>query len=139
MEQVSIKNKLLSGIIWNAIEKVLVKGTAFAIGIVLARLLSPSDLGRRYSQQHSGHGYQVAGRPQHHHLVHHPGRDLAGTGLRYRNVQGSLCQYQRLFVRGSGIGRRQRLAEVQDRDIARHCAHHLLPAAGRRGGRLADL
>lgn len=45
MEQVSIKNKLLSGIIWNAIEKVLVKGTAFAIGIVLARLLSPSDFG----------------------------------------------------------------------------------------------
>ena len=45
MEQHSIKSKLLSGIIWNAIEKVLVKGSAFAIGIVLARLLSPSDFG----------------------------------------------------------------------------------------------
>lgn len=45
MEQVPIKKKLLSGIIWNAIEKVLVKGSAFAIGIVLARLLSPSDFG----------------------------------------------------------------------------------------------
>lgn len=41
----SIKNKLLSGIIWNAIEKVLVKGSAFAIGVILARLLSPSDFG----------------------------------------------------------------------------------------------
>ena len=41
----SIKQKTIKGILWNAIEKFLVKGTSFAISIVLARILSPSDYG----------------------------------------------------------------------------------------------
>ena len=41
----SIKQKTIKGILWNAIEKFLVKGTSFAISIFLARILSPSDYG----------------------------------------------------------------------------------------------
>lgn len=39
------KSELLMGIIWNGLEKVLMKGSSFVIGIILARLLSPSDYG----------------------------------------------------------------------------------------------
>ena len=42
---ISTKQKLFSGIFWNAIEKFLVKGTSFTISIFLARILSPSDYG----------------------------------------------------------------------------------------------
>lgn len=42
---VSVKTKILHGVVWNFIEKVLMKGAGFVIGIVLARLLSPSDFG----------------------------------------------------------------------------------------------
>lgn len=41
----SIRSKLVRGVIWNSVEKVLMKGAGFVIGIVLARLLSPSDFG----------------------------------------------------------------------------------------------
>lgn len=41
----SVKKTLVSGVVWNTIEKVVVKGTAFVIGIILARILSPSDYG----------------------------------------------------------------------------------------------
>lgn len=40
-----MRNSLFSGIIWNSIEKVLLKGVSLIISIVLARLLSPSDYG----------------------------------------------------------------------------------------------
>lgn len=40
-----VKKKLLNGVLWNTIEKIVVKGTSFFIGIVLARLLSPEDYG----------------------------------------------------------------------------------------------
>jgi O-antigen/teichoic acid export membrane protein len=45
MPQQSLKNKAVSGIIWNAIEKFSVQSLQFIIGIVLARLLMPEDFG----------------------------------------------------------------------------------------------
>lgn len=44
MEQ-RTKSELLLGVVWNGLEKVLMKGSSFLIGIILARLLSPSDYG----------------------------------------------------------------------------------------------
>ena len=41
----SIKKILAKGIFWNIIEKFFVQGVGFVIGIILARLLSPSDYG----------------------------------------------------------------------------------------------
>ncbi len=41
----SLRSQLLHGVVWNFVEKVLKRGTAFIIGIILARLLSPSDFG----------------------------------------------------------------------------------------------
>lgn len=40
-----VKKQLVSGLLWNALEKFLLHGVTFFIGIVLARLLSPSDFG----------------------------------------------------------------------------------------------
>lgn len=44
MEQ-NTKKDLLKGVFWNGLEKVLTKGSTFVIGIILARLLAPSDYG----------------------------------------------------------------------------------------------
>lgn len=41
----SVRSQLLHGVFWNFVEKVLMRGASFVIGIVLARLLSPSDFG----------------------------------------------------------------------------------------------
>ena len=41
----SVRSQLLHGVAWNFVEKVLVRGISFIIGIILARLLSPSDFG----------------------------------------------------------------------------------------------
>ena len=41
----SVRSQLLHGVAWNFIEKVLMRGSSFVIGIILARLLSPSDFG----------------------------------------------------------------------------------------------
>ena len=41
----SVKKTLVRGVVWNTIEKIVVKGAAFVIGIILARILSPSDYG----------------------------------------------------------------------------------------------
>lgn len=41
----SVKKTLVNGIVWNALEKIVVKSTAFIIGVILARILSPSDYG----------------------------------------------------------------------------------------------
>lgn len=41
----SIKSQSLSGIKWSAIERFAVQGIQFIIGLILARLLSPSDYG----------------------------------------------------------------------------------------------
>jgi O-antigen/teichoic acid export membrane protein len=41
----SVRSQLLNGVVWNFIEKVLMRGASFIIGIILARLLSPSDFG----------------------------------------------------------------------------------------------
>jgi len=43
--QQSLKNKAITGIIWNSIDKIAIKGIAFVIGIILARILMPSDYG----------------------------------------------------------------------------------------------
>jgi teichuronic acid exporter len=43
--ELSLKNKALRGMIWNAIETIALQGGQFIFGIVLARLLSPSDYG----------------------------------------------------------------------------------------------
>lgn len=39
------KNTFFRGIIWNTIEKILVKGSSFIITVILARLLTPEDYG----------------------------------------------------------------------------------------------
>ena len=41
----SVRSQLLHGVVWNFVEKVLMRGASFIIGIILARLLSPSDFG----------------------------------------------------------------------------------------------
>lgn len=41
----SVRSQLLHGVAWNFVEKVLMRGISFIIGIILARLLSPSDFG----------------------------------------------------------------------------------------------
>lgn len=41
----TVSSQLLNGVTWNFLEKVFVKGLMLAIGIILARLLSPSDFG----------------------------------------------------------------------------------------------
>lgn len=41
----SVRSQLLHGVVWNFIEKILIRGVTFFISIILARLLSPSDYG----------------------------------------------------------------------------------------------
>lgn len=41
----SVRSQLLKGVVWNFIEKVLIRAVSFVISIILARLLSPSDYG----------------------------------------------------------------------------------------------
>ena len=41
----SVRSQFLHGVVWNFIEKVLIRGASFLIGIILARLLSPTDYG----------------------------------------------------------------------------------------------
>lgn len=41
----SIASKSIHGIVWSAVERFSLQGTQFLIGIILARLLSPSDFG----------------------------------------------------------------------------------------------
>lgn len=41
----SVRGKLKSGIIWSTIQNFALKGVGFVLGIILARLLSPSDYG----------------------------------------------------------------------------------------------
>ena len=45
MEESSIKSKTISGVKWSAVESFLTQGIQFLIGLVLARLLAPSDFG----------------------------------------------------------------------------------------------
>lgn len=45
MAETSLKGKAVKGVMWNAINTYANQGLAFVIGIVLARLLSPSDYG----------------------------------------------------------------------------------------------
>ena len=41
----SVRSQLVHGVVWNFVEKLLMRGASFFIGIILARLLSPSDFG----------------------------------------------------------------------------------------------
>ena len=41
----SIASQSIKGVIWSAVERFSLQGVQFFIGIVLARLLSPSDFG----------------------------------------------------------------------------------------------
>lgn len=41
----SVRKQLTHGVLWNFIEKILMEGAQFIIGIILARLLLPSDYG----------------------------------------------------------------------------------------------
>jgi teichuronic acid exporter len=45
MTKIALKNTVISGVLWNSLEKISVKLGQFAVGIVLARLLVPSDFG----------------------------------------------------------------------------------------------
>ena len=45
MPEQTLKNKAIKGIAWNTLEKFSVSGASFFIGIMLARLLMPSDYG----------------------------------------------------------------------------------------------
>ena len=45
MAEASLKGKAVKGVLWNAINTYANQGLAFVVGIVLARLLSPSDYG----------------------------------------------------------------------------------------------
>ena len=41
----SVRKQLANGVLWNLIEKILMEGAQFVVGIILARLLLPSDFG----------------------------------------------------------------------------------------------
>ena len=41
----SVRQDTVSGVKWSAIEKIALQGIQFIIGIILARLLTPSDYG----------------------------------------------------------------------------------------------
>ena len=45
MPQESLKDKTVKGVVWSAVERFSVQGIQFVIGIILARLLMPSDYG----------------------------------------------------------------------------------------------
>jgi len=45
MAEASLKGKAVKGVLWNAINTYANQGLAFVVGVVLARLLSPSDYG----------------------------------------------------------------------------------------------
>lgn len=45
MSKQSLKTKAIKGMAWNTIDKITSQGISFIIGIILARLLSPSDYG----------------------------------------------------------------------------------------------
>ena len=41
----SLKQKTVKGVSWSFVEQILTRGVNFVIGIILARLLSPTDYG----------------------------------------------------------------------------------------------
>jgi len=43
--QKSLKNKALTGMAWNSVERFAGQGISFVIGIILARILMPADYG----------------------------------------------------------------------------------------------
>jgi teichuronic acid exporter len=45
MSEESLKDKTVKGVVWSAVERFSVQGVQFVIGIILARLLMPSDYG----------------------------------------------------------------------------------------------
>ena len=45
MEKGNIRNKTISGVLWGFIEKFSIQAFGFIQGVILARLLSPSDYG----------------------------------------------------------------------------------------------
>lgn len=45
MESDNLKDKTVKGVMWSAVERFSVQGVQFVIGIILARLLMPSDYG----------------------------------------------------------------------------------------------
>lgn len=45
MEEIGIKQKAIKGFAWSAIDKIAVQGITFVFGIMLARILLPSDYG----------------------------------------------------------------------------------------------
>ena len=45
MTDISLKNKAISGITWSTIDKIALRGMNFLVGIIIARILMPSDYG----------------------------------------------------------------------------------------------
>ena len=45
MKQESLKNKTIKGVGWSAADTFIGQGVTFIVGIILARLLSPSEYG----------------------------------------------------------------------------------------------
>ena len=45
MEEKNLKNKVISGLFWSFGERFITQGASFALSIILARLLMPSEYG----------------------------------------------------------------------------------------------
>ena len=45
MEEKNLKNKVVSGLFWTFGERFITQGVSFALSIILARLLMPSEYG----------------------------------------------------------------------------------------------
>lgn len=45
MNNSSLKHKAIKGVLWSAVDKLMIRGAGFIISIIIARILSPSDYG----------------------------------------------------------------------------------------------
>lgn len=96
----SLKNKALTGMTWNSIDKFAIQGIGFIISIILARLLMPADYGLvgilaiffSFSELFIGSGFSIA-------LIQKTDRDEVDySTIFYFNVVISLISYVILFL-----------------------------------------
>lgn len=103
----SLKNKTVKGVFWSAVERFSVAGISFLFGLVLARLLSPSDYGviamlnifMAISQTFIDSGFSSA-------LIRKPDRTEADNATAfYFNIVVGLACYLLLFAAAPFIAR----------------------------------